>query len=72
MFPGIKRWDLILMFALLAAITLFEFLGVASSKMITITQIVKSYVPIPCRLMILAWLNWHFFMSDIVRQLTPK
>jgi hypothetical protein len=72
MFAGIRRWDLILMFVLLATLTVFEFLGVSSSRMVTITQIIKSYIPIPCRLMILAWLNWHFFLSDIVKQLTPK
>jgi hypothetical protein len=60
------------MFVLLAAIFTFEMLGVFSPKMITITQIIKDLVPIPCRVMILAWLVWHFFLSDIVKQLTPK
>jgi len=71
-FSGITRWDLVVMFVLLAAIFTFEMLGVFSPKMITITQIIKDLVPIPCRVMILAWLVWHFFLSDIVKQLTPK
>jgi hypothetical protein len=71
MFSGIKHWDLIVMFALLATIFIFELLGVFNPKMITITAIIKDFVPIPCRVMVLAWLVWHFFISDIVKQLKP-
>lgn len=72
MFSNIRHWDLIIMFVLFAAIFTFEMLGVFSPKMITITQIIKDLVPMPCRIMILAWLCWHFCVSDIVKQLTPK
>lgn len=71
MFSGVKHWDLIVMFALFATIFIFEMLGVFSPKMITITQIIKDCVPIPCRVMILAWLVWHFLISDLMKQLKP-
>lgn len=69
---GIRRWDLVLMYALLGALFTFEMLGISSGKMITITQIIKAYIPLPVRIMLLAWLCWHFWWSDIVKQLTPK
>lgn len=72
MFAGIRRWDLILMFSLMAAIFTIEMLGVFSPRMVTITQIIKDFIPIPVRIMICAWVCWHFVASDIVRQLTPK
>lgn len=71
MFSGIRHWDLIVMFVMLGLIFTFEMLGVFSPKMITITQIIKDFVPIPCRVMILAWLVWHFLISDLMKQLKP-
>lgn len=65
MFKNIVHWDLIVMFCLMAAIFAVEMLGVFSPRMVTITQIVKDFVPIPCRVMVLAWLTWHFFISDL-------
>lgn len=72
MFSGIKHWDLIVMFSLFAAVFVFELMGVFSPKMITITAIIKDFVPIPCRVMILSWLVWHFLISDLMKMLTPK
>jgi hypothetical protein len=72
MFAGIKRWDLILMFALMAAIFTVEMLGVFNPRLVTITQIVKDFIPIPVRIMICSWLCWHFVVSDLFRQVTPK
>lgn len=65
MFAGITRWDLIVMYVLLATIFTFEMIGVFSPHMVTITQIIKSYVPMPLRWMIVAWLFWHFIGSDL-------
>jgi hypothetical protein len=56
----------------MAAIFIFEMIGVFSPRMITITAIIKSLVPMSCRFMIVGFLIWHFLISDIVRQLTPK
>lgn len=70
MFTGIVRWDLVVMFVLFGLMITFEMIGVFNTHMITITQIIKNFVPIPCRIMVLAWLQWHFFWSDIVKQLT--
>lgn len=68
MFAGIRRWDLVLMFALMAAIFTVEMLGVFSPRMVTITQIVKAAIPIQIRLLVVTWLAWHFVVSDIVKQ----
>ena len=65
MFNGIKHWDLVIMFVLLAAIFVFEMMGVFSPKLITITQIIKDFVPMPVRWMVIAWLFWHFIGSDL-------
>jgi hypothetical protein len=65
MFAGIQRWDLVLMFVLLAVIFIFEMLGVFSPQLVTITQIIKSLVPMPLRWMVIAWLFWHFIGSDL-------
>jgi hypothetical protein len=67
-FLGIQRWDLVLMYVLLGVIFTFEMLGVYVPHMVTITQIVKAYVRMPLRFMILAWLCWHFIVSDLVPQ----
>lgn len=65
MFSGFKRWDLVAMFSLMVIIFIFEMLGVFFPRLITITQIVKDFVPMPCRFMIVAWLYWHFIGSDL-------
>ncbi len=61
-----KHWDLVVMFVLMAAITGFEMLGVFDTHYVTLTAIIKDFIPIPCRVMVLAWLCWHFFISDLV------
>lgn len=70
MFAGIARWDLVVVFILMAAMFTFEMLGVFSPHMVTITQIIKSYVPMPFRFMVIGWLIWHFIISDLVLQVT--
>jgi membrane associated rhomboid family serine protease len=72
MFAGINRADLISMFILMGAIFALEMAGVFNPKLVTITQILKNFIPMPVRIMVLAWLVWHFMISDIIRQLTPK
>jgi hypothetical protein len=67
-FPAIKRWDLVLMVALLTAVTVFELLGVFNPKFITITALIKSTIPMQIRVMIYSWLGWHFILSDLVKQ----
>lgn len=70
MFAGIRRWDLVVMFVLLALLFTFEMVGVYSTKMVTITQIIKAYTPMPVRVMVYAWLGWHFILSDLVREVS--
>lgn len=72
LFAGIDRWDLIVMFVLFGLMFTFEMLGVFSPHLVTITQILKSFMPMPVRFMVYAWLGWHFIVSDLIRQLTPS
>lgn len=60
------RWDVLVVAILMGGLTLFELLGVFGQHMVTITDIIKAYLPIPLRIMVLSWLVWHFFVSDIV------
>jgi ribose/xylose/arabinose/galactoside ABC-type transport system permease subunit len=66
MFSGIRPWDLAVMLALLATIFAFEMLGVFNAHYVTLTQIIKTFIPMPVRIMIAAWLLWHFVLSDLV------
>jgi hypothetical protein len=71
LFSGIRRWDLVVMCSILGAATVFEFLGVFSPRMVTITQIIKATIAMPVRFAVFGWLFWHFIVSDLVKQLTP-
>ena len=65
MFTGIKHWDLITMSVLMGLIFIFEMMGVFSPRLVTITQITKDFVPMPCRWLIIGWVFWHFIGSDL-------
>lgn len=62
------RWDVIAMFASIATILTFEFLGVFDPKYVTITAIVRAYVPKWARALMLgaffSWLYYHFVIQD--------
>ena len=67
-FPTVRHWDMVAMLVLLAAVFTFEMLGVFSGRMITITQLIKQYIPMPCRWCLIGWIFWHFILSDLVKQ----
>jgi hypothetical protein len=62
------RWDVVLGLVLMCALTGWEFYGVANPRMLTITAFLKSWMPMAVRIMIWAWLGWHFILSDLVRE----
>ena len=72
MFSGIKPWDLAVMFVLLDSIFTFEMLGVFNAHFVTLTQIIKTFIPIAIRVMLCAWLTWHFVGTDIVTALITR
>lgn len=50
-----------------------EMLGVfGSAQMVTLTLLIKSYLPMPIRIMVWSWLGWHLIVSDIVVALGGK
>lgn len=51
----------------MATLTGFEMVGVFSPRLVTITQIIKSFMPMPCRIIMLAFLGRHFILSGLVR-----
>lgn len=62
------RWDVILGIVLMGALAGWEFLGVFDSRFLTITAWIKSWMPMAIRIMIWAWLGWHFILSDLFRE----
>lgn len=57
------RWDVVAMCTALAVVFTFEMLGVFTAKYITITAIVRTYMPLWARAMVLGWLCYHFMIQ---------
>ena len=57
------RWDIVAMSLALAVVFTFEMLGVFSSRYVTITAIVRAYLPKWVRAMVLGWLVYHFMVE---------
>lgn len=58
------RWDVVAMCLAMSVLFTFEMLGVFTSHYITITAIVRAYVPKWLRAMLLGWLVYHFMSGD--------
>jgi len=58
------RWDVLAMLAALSVVFGFEMLGVFTERYVTITALVRAYVPKWARAMILGWLCYHFMFGD--------
>lgn len=54
------RWDLIAMCVALAVVFGFEMAGVFGKDYVTITYLVRTYLPKWVAAMIWGWLGWHF------------
>jgi hypothetical protein len=54
------RWDILAMSVALAVVFTLEMLGVFTDRYVTITAIIRGYVPKWTRAMLLGWLCWHF------------
>ena len=57
------RWDIIAMSTALTIVFALEMLGVFTSNNITITALVRAYLPKWLRAMILGWMCWHFMSN---------
>jgi hypothetical protein len=57
------KWDVVLMSLALAVVFTFEMLGIFVPKYVTITAIVRAYIPKWLRAMILGWLCYHFMVE---------
>lgn len=56
-----REWDFVTMMVLLTGVLVFEFLGVFTDKgYVTITSLIRQYVPMWGRAMFLGWLVYHF------------
>lgn len=62
--------DVILGLILMGALTAWEMAGVADNHLLTITAWIKTWMPIPLRIMIWSWLGWHFILSDLVNKVS--
>jgi hypothetical protein len=54
------QWNLTVMYVLFAVIFGFEMLGVFNSHFVTITAIIRDFIPRWARWMILGWMTYHF------------
>lgn len=65
MMPLVKyvRWDVSAMFAALLVVIVFEMMGVFTDRYITITALVRAYIPDWMKAMILGWLWYHFMIQ---------
>lgn len=57
------RWDIIAMSLAMSVVFSFEMLGVFKPGYVTITAIVRAYIPKWLRAMILGWLCYHFMIE---------
>lgn len=57
-----KHWDVVAMCVAMAIVFGFEMMGVFGHKYITITALVRMYMPKWVRAMILGWLVYHFMI----------
>jgi len=55
------------MLLLLGALAVLEIIGLADHRFITITQIIREFVPVSIRFATIAWLLWHFVIIDIIK-----
>lgn len=62
------HWDVVCMFVLMAAIFTFELLGVCSAHFVTITAIIREFIPLGWRVVILGWLVYHFAIVSMIQQ----
>jgi hypothetical protein len=53
-------WNVIAWSVLAALVLGLEFLGVADSRFLTITYVLRTYVPGWLLAMVWGWLGWHF------------
>jgi uncharacterized membrane protein YozB (DUF420 family) len=58
------RWDVAMMCLAMAVLFAFEMLGVFTDKYITITALVRMYMPKWMRAMILGWMVYHFMFGE--------
>ena len=58
------KWDVILLFLSIAVVLCFEILGVFGKQYVTITEIVRTYIPAWVRAMVLGWMVYHFVVAQ--------
>lgn len=68
LFKQFKRTDVIIGMCLILAMAVWELLGVFDGKYLTLTDWFDSFLPIWARAPILAWLCWHFVVSDLAKK----
>lgn len=56
-------WNVAIWLVIIGAFAVFELIGVFSGKLATLTDLIRQWLPIWVRAMILGWLTWHFLMS---------
>jgi hypothetical protein len=58
-----KHWDVVALLVALLIVFVLEMMGVFGEQYVTITAVVRSYIPMWARAMILGWLVFHFLID---------
>jgi hypothetical protein len=59
----IIRWDYVAMCVAMGILFTLEMFGVFGKHYVTITFIIRTYMPIWARAMVWGWLGWHFLIA---------
>jgi hypothetical protein len=63
-FSQYLRWDYLAMFLAMGILFTLEMLGIFGRHYVTITAIVRAFLPAWARAMILGWLCFHFLIQS--------
>jgi hypothetical protein len=61
---GFTHWDVVALCVAMSVVFALEMLGVFTTKYVTITAIVRAYMPMWARAMVLGWMCYHFMIQS--------
>lgn len=60
-----KHWDVAALLIAMLIVFVLEMMGVFGKQYVTITAVIRTYVPMWARAMILGWLAFHFLIDKV-------
>lgn len=62
-FSQFVRWDTVSITIAIAILVVLELLGVFNDRYVTITYLVRTFIPLPARAAIIGWMWYHFMQT---------